>query len=71
MTTAFNVDIFKTMTITIALMWLFVLVQCGPELREPKYISQINVWKYVYMRQARGVHDYESEVTDICVTGQN
>ena len=44
-------------------MWLFVFVQCGPELRELKYISQINVWKYVYMRQARGVHDYESEVT--------
>ena len=27
------------MTITITLMWLFVLVQCGPELREPEYIS--------------------------------
>ena len=26
----------------------------------------INVWKDMYMRQARGVHDHKSEVTDMC-----
>ena len=34
---------------------------------ENQNILVINVWKYMYMHQARGVHDYESEVTTYVV----
>ena len=61
---------FKTMTITIALMWLFVLVQCGPELREPKYRSDKCLEICVHASGQRCTWLWVRG-DDICGTGQN